>query len=177
MFVRKVCEHLDARFPENELREWAAFDPDTLDATSDFDHGVNDVIKLTEKFQALLGETEDVTTRICQQYNDFKFIIKEKRKMGALQTFAETVAWLMKSDRFPDLIHLIDICGTFQASSADCERGFSLMNRIKTKSRNRLEVNHLDQLMRIKSRQAEGPINLNKVYNHWKLDKDRREKI
>lgn len=177
MFVRKVCEHLDARFPENELREWAAFDLDTLDATSDFDHGVNDVIKLTEKFQALLGETEDVTTQICQQYNDFKFIIKEKRKTGALQTFAETAAWLMKSDGFPDLTHLIDICGTFQASSADCERGFSLMNRIKTKSRNRLEVNHLGQLMRIKSRQAEGPINLNKVYNHWKLDKDRREKI
>uniref|UniRef100_A0A674N5D1 Centrosomal protein 41 n=1 Tax=Takifugu rubripes TaxID=31033 RepID=A0A674N5D1_TAKRU len=34
----------------------------------------------------------------------------------------------------------------FQASSADCERGFSLMNHIKTASRNRLEVTHLDQL-------------------------------
>lgn len=39
MFVRKVCEHLDARFPENELKEWAVFDVDILDATSDFDHG------------------------------------------------------------------------------------------------------------------------------------------
>lgn len=30
----------------------------------------------------------------------------------------------------------MDICATFQASSADCGRGFSLMNRTKTASRN-----------------------------------------
>ena len=65
----------------------------------------------------------------------------------------------------------------FKASSADCERGFSLMNHIKTASRNRLEVAHLDQLMRIKSRQeANIAINLDKVYNHWRSEKDRREK-
>ena len=72
----------------------------------------------------------------------------------------------------------MDICDTFQASSADCERGFSLMNRIKTKSRNRLEVTHLDHLMRIKSRQEEdgAAISVDKVYNHWRSEKDRREK-
>jgi len=47
----------------------------------------------------------------------------------------------------------------------------------KTKSRNHLEVFHLDQLMRIKSRQKESPIDRDKVYNYWKEDKDRREKI
>ncbi|KAM7374889.1 hypothetical protein PAMP_007523 [Pampus punctatissimus] len=50
--------------------------------------------------------------------------------------------------------------------SAACERGFSLMNHIKTASRNRLEVAHLDQLMRMKSKQeADEAINLDKVYN------------
>ncbi|TNN52473.1 hypothetical protein EYF80_037332 [Liparis tanakae] len=35
--------------------------------------------------------------------------------------------------------------------------------------KNRLEVAHLDQLMRIKSKQkAEEAINLDKVYNHWR---------
>ena len=71
----------------------------------------------------------------------------------------------------------MDICATFQASTADCERGFSLMNHIKTESRNRLEVAHLDQLMRIKSKlEADEAINLDKVYNHWRSEKDRREK-
>jgi len=50
-----------------------------------------------------------------------------------------------------DLSGLLDICGTFQASGAECERGFSLINAIKTKSRNRLEADHLDMLMRIKA--------------------------
>uniref|UniRef100_A0A8C1MMI3 HAT C-terminal dimerisation domain-containing protein n=1 Tax=Cyprinus carpio TaxID=7962 RepID=A0A8C1MMI3_CYPCA len=179
LFVHKVCEHLDARFPENELKEWAAFEPDTLDhAVGEFDHGLNDVTSLAKKFEALMHEADDsVPGRICQQYNEFKFMVNEKRKIGLLRSFSEIVTWSLKSEHFPDLAQLLDICGTFQASSADCERGFSLMNAIKTKSRNRLEVFHLDQLMRIKLRQKEGPIDLDKVYNHWKGDKDRREKI
>ena len=44
LFVRKVCEYLDGRFPENELKEWAAYEPETLDrAVGEFDHGLSDV--------------------------------------------------------------------------------------------------------------------------------------
>lgn len=90
--------------------------------------------------------------------------------------FAETVTWSLRSEKFPDLVLLIDICGTFQASSADYDHGFSLMNLIWIKSRDRHEVKHLDQMI-TESKQAEGPINFHKVYNYWKGDKDRREKI
>ena len=59
---------------------------------------------------------------------------------------------------------LLDICGTFQASNADCERSFSLINSIKTKSRNRLEVNHWNDLMSIKFYLSSGnTINPDKV--------------
>nr|XP_055048997.1 protein FAM200C-like [Misgurnus anguillicaudatus] len=178
LFVRKVCDHLDARFPEGELKEWSAFSLETLDSAIDFDHGRTDLTRLTEKFHAFLKQRDDyVTENICQQYRDFKFTVKEKRKTGALQTFDEMVTWALKTLDFGELAQLIDICGTFQASSADCERGFSLMNRIKTNSRNRLQTTHLDQLMRIRSTQADGSINLDKIYNHWKGIKDRREKF
>lgn len=178
LFVRKVCDHLDARFPEGELEEWSAFSLETLDSTLDLDHGTNDVTRLTGKFHAFLKQRDDdATESICQQYKDFKFTVKEKRKTGALQTFAEMVTWRLKTQEFVELAQLIDICGTFQASSADCERGFSLMNCIKTNSRNRLQTTHLDQLMRIRSSQADGSINLDKVYNHWKGIKDRRDKF
>ncbi len=85
------------------------------------------------------------------------FQVHGQRKTGALQTFAEMVTWTLKSE--------------------DCEWGFSLMNSIKTNSRNRLQTMHSDQLMKVRSAQAEGPINLDKVYNHWKEDKDRRERL
>ena len=87
LFVHEVCENLNARIPENELKEWAAFEPDTLDhAVGEFDHGLNDLINLAKKFEALLEEADDtVPGRICQQSNKFKFMVNEKRKIGLLK--------------------------------------------------------------------------------------------
>ncbi|ESO11975.1 hypothetical protein HELRODRAFT_62972, partial [Helobdella robusta] len=62
------------------------------------------------------------------------------------------------------------------ASSADAENGFSLMNSIKTKSRNRLEINHLDMLIRIKFYLlSEHQVDIDEVYQFWITSKCRRE--
>ena len=84
---------MDARFPENELKEWVAFEPDTLDrAVGEFDHGLNDVTKKAKKFEALLEGADDaVPGCICQQYNKFKFMINGKRKIGLLKSFSDIV--------------------------------------------------------------------------------------
>ena len=71
-------------------------------------------------------------------------------KTGSIQTFTDVISFVLKDEDMKEVPILLDICGTFQASSADCERGFRQMNSLKTKSRNRLEVNHLDNLMRLK---------------------------
>ena len=85
---------------------------------------------------------------------------------------------MLSEEKFSKLATLFDICGTFQASSADAERGFSLMNNIKTKSRNRLEVDHLDKLMRIKFYLTSGEtVNLDSVYKFWKDTKNRRQNL
>ncbi|XP_029766476.1 EF-hand calcium-binding domain-containing protein 6-like [Terrapene carolina triunguis] len=52
-----------------------------------------------------------------------------------------------KNEQFQDLAKLMVIGGTFLASSANCERSFSLMNTLKNKLWNRLQVDHLDMLM------------------------------
>ena len=76
------------------------------------------------------------------------------------------------------LSNLVDICCTFQASSADCERGFSLMNNIKVKSRNSLGNTHLDHIMRIKLYLNAGrTIDLHKAYIMRTEQKVKREKI
>ena len=97
-------------------------------------------------------------------------------KTRSIQTFTDVVSCVIKNEDMKELSSLLDICGTFQAPSADCERGFSLMNLIKTKSRNRRQVNHLDNLMRIKLYLSSGiTINQDEVYKHWTTHKDRRE--
>jgi hypothetical protein len=45
---------------------------------------------------------------------------------------------------------LLDFCATFQGSSCDYELGVSLVNLIKSISKNRLEVDHVENLMGIK---------------------------
>ena len=171
LFISKLCDHMDARFPEDELKEWSAFDIEALSSDISFDYGSADISTLAKKYEAILHQPQSMEA-INSQYAEFKYIMKQKLKQGSISTFSA-----LRCEELKEISQLVDICATFQASSADCERGFSLMNRIKTASRNRLEVAHLDQLMRIKSKQeADGAINLDKVYNHWRSEKDRREK-
>uniref|UniRef100_H3A6E5 HAT C-terminal dimerisation domain-containing protein n=1 Tax=Latimeria chalumnae TaxID=7897 RepID=H3A6E5_LATCH len=179
-FISEHCEHLDCRFPENELQEWSAFNIEALFPVKfDYGYGTKNVIKLVGKYQAVLNLPTDrsITECICEQYIDYKFIIVEKMKVGTIRTFADMVTYTLKEQQFTDLAHFVDICATFQASSADCKCGFSLMKQIKTKSRNRLEVNHMDQLISIKYYLAANKdVNLDKIYHHWTTDKYRREK-
>ena len=145
--------------------------------TISFDYGSSDVAVLAQKYQAILRPQS--VDDIGSEYADLKYIVRHKLKQGTISAFSDMAAATLKCEELKDVSQLVDICGTFQASSADCERGFSLMNRIKTSSRNRLQVEHLDPLMRIKSRlQAEGAsatTDLDKVYNQWRTEKDRRE--
>ncbi|XP_078787812.1 zinc finger protein 862-like [Oryzias latipes] len=174
-FICKLCGHLDARFPEDELKEWSALDIEALSSDISFEYGAADIATLAKKYEAILHQPHSVEV-INSEYAEFKFIMRQKLKQGSISTFSDMVAATLKCEELKHISQLVDICATFQASSADCERGFSLMNRIKTASRNRLEVDHLDQLMRIKSKlQADEAIDLDKVYNHWRREKDRRE--
>lgn len=100
---------------------------------------------------------------INSQYAEFKYIMKQKLKQGSISTFSDMVSAALRCEELKEISQLVDICATFQASSADCEIRFSLMNHIKTASRNHLEMAHLDQLIHIKSKQeADEAINLDK---------------
>ena len=65
-----------------------------------------------------------------------------------------------------------------QACSADRERDFKLMNVVKVKSRNRLEITYLDHLKANKIIFVcwENCINLHKAYILWMEKMGRRDK-
>lgn len=118
-------------------------------------------------------------TATLEQYEDFKFLIIEKMKTNSISTFFDLVKLAQENNRFKELSTLLNICATFQAvsSSSDCEGGFSVMNSIKSKLRNRLKIDNLEYLMRITTYIASGGnINLDSVYEHWVNNKDRRQK-
>ena len=169
-FTENVCNHLEERFPESEFQDWVAFDIAKLKSDCDFAFGVEEITSLCKKF-AMPVET------MQSQYNDFKFYAKRKLQTKSVNSFLELVEIILQCEDYPDLAKLLDIGGTFMASSADCERGFSLMNSIKDKQRNRLKELHLDMLVRIKSYlQNNGTVDLDLVYDTWVHAKDRRQK-
>ena len=57
--------------------------------------------------------------------------MSEKLILGTITSLPEIAEIIVNDEQFNLLSNLVDICCTFQASSGDCERGFSLMNNIK----------------------------------------------
>jgi len=128
------------------------------------------------QYKGVINVTND--NLITKQYNDFKILMSEKLISGTITSLPEIADITINDEQFNLLSVLVDICCTFQASSADRERGFSLMNNIKVKSRNRLGNTHLDYLMRIKLYLNAGrTVDLHKAYTMRKEQKVRRQKI
>lgn len=87
------------------------------------------------------------------------------------------VAAALKCEELKEISQVGDICATFQASSADSERGFSLMNHIKIAFPKSSCSGTFGPpgAHKVKAR-SRRDIKLDKVYNHWRSEKDRREK-
>jgi hypothetical protein len=67
-------------------------------------------------------------TVIVKQYSDFKCAVSEKIKCKLVTNFAHKMTLAFQNQQFCDLAKLMDIEGTFLASSIDSDWGFSLMN-------------------------------------------------
>ena len=130
-FIRSVCDHLYARFSFDELKCWSAFDLTALENCA-LDFGVTEVKKLCIQFKGLINVTND--NFIVKQYNDIKFLMSEKLISGTNTPLPGIADITTINEQFNLLSILVDICSTFQASSADCKQGFSLINNNKVKS-------------------------------------------
>ena len=89
---------------------------------------------------------------------------------------------LIKFNNFSNLLNLLPLIKFYfsiQSNSAESERGFSKMNNIKTKNRNKMEIDTLDYLLRISSADE---LKLNEIsdgclYDRWKELKIRKSNL
>ncbi|XP_060111233.1 uncharacterized protein LOC132583632 [Heteronotia binoei] len=178
-FIRQTCDHMDKRFPENELQDWRVFDPGCLSNPSNranFSFGDQELSRLAKRYCNLFRkDKQSYIKELRKEYSDFKLLIAEKMKAGAVKTFQDVLTFTRQQEQFRELNLLLDVCGTFQASSADFEKSFSLMCAIKTEFRNQLDTDHLENLMRIKLHLSNGNnINIDSVLNLWKTKEEER---
>ena len=165
-FTRLVADTLEAHFWEDSSKEWSAFDIAALRSSVSSEFGSENVAMLAQKYKAILRpQSVDAVKR---EYDDFKRMVKEKVEQGTISSFSDVVAATLGCQELSEVAQLVDICGTFQGTTAACDRGFELMNEIKNTSETSIKVEHLEQLIRIKSRHGD----LDTVYNHWRSEKD-----
>ena len=99
--------------------------------------------------------TTVVKERLQLKWMGFKHVLTSEfadiRPNEVIATLSEDPSF---SSLYPTLSKLASISLTLHISTADCERDFSIMNRIKTDSRDRLKSTTLDMLIQSSS---EGP--------------------
>jgi len=78
-------------------------------------------------------------------------------------------------DLVPNMLKLAELALIVPLQTADCERGFSTQNDIKTSDRNRLSADRLNTLMRIAMNKASvADLDYERAVGVWRGVKDRR---
>ena len=133
------------------------FDPKQLpeDEYELYQYGLSDLDCLLEHYTSSPLELD--STDVCGEWKEFKIFMSTSTevKNGSIKDLAKFL--LSTPERrllFPALSKLLIRGLVLPIATADCERGFSAMNRIKTVPRNRLKTSTLEQLMYIS---IEGP--------------------
>ena len=152
-YLELLEKNLRDRFPAIEVvSAFHIFDPKQLpeDEYKLYQYGLSDLDCLLKHFTSSPLELD--STDVCGEWKEFKIFMSTSTevKNGSIKDLAKFL--LSTPERrllFPALSKLLIRGLVLPIATADCERGFSAMNRIKTVPRNRLKTSTLEQLMYI----------------------------
>ncbi|WAR27958.1 hypothetical protein MAR_013662, partial [Mya arenaria] len=153
-FIDAVVNNLESRFPLIPvLGSFSMFNPTTVpeDQAERNDHCKDELQMLVERFTAVLPDA----TEAASEYRVLKNTIHQDLGLQKTSTtvLMEKVAGPLK-EAMPNFRLLAAVGLLLQTSTADCERGFSTLKRVKTAQRNRLQNEALNAVLRVS---MEGP--------------------
>ena len=157
-YLELLEKNIRDSFPTVEvLSAFHIFDPKQLptDKGELYQYGGPELDCLIEQYTSIPLELDSGDIR--EEWKEFKTFlsISTQVKEGSMKDLAK---YLLSTPEqrllFPALSKLLVRGLVLPIATADCERGFSATNRIKTVTRNRLKTNTLEQLMFIS---IEGP--------------------
>ncbi len=191
VFIDQLLEHLDARFPEDDSGVMQAFSvlglrPITFLSTEDRNEWGNQQIEsLISKYGIEQsrdgGEGNVVVPPVINaaatrdEWNLLKMtVVCEGYPRDNMSNLWSLINQYHK-DQFPNMMVLSSLALTAPVHTADCERGFSAQNAVKTAHRNRLSASTVNDLLTVS---LEGPPlrenNFVPALKHWRSRKDRK---
>ncbi len=126
---------------------------ESLDGDSFHVFGNEAVVSLAHHFQDYGISESD----ILQEWNQLKYELLHQGQERASTWLEVLKEPMVRAEVFPNLATLAQILLCFCAENAEVERGFSLYNRLKTKTRNKLKIGTIDMLMRLRLNTAPYP--------------------
>ena len=134
--------------------------------------------KSKENLDVLLAHYGDSLVdggEVYKEWESFSVLLKEHYTGAKARDVLKDLASESLGLVYPQLAKLAQVCLVIPFTTADCERAFSSMNRIKTTLRNRLKTSTLDNLLRIS---IEGPeledFDFDTAVNSWSAIRKRR---
>jgi len=107
-FIERICLPLQERFADDELKEWVVFDTQAIQTQTNFDFGKEELMKLAAKYKYLVSP-DTTLEKLLSEYNDLKFILREKLQSGTLKTFSNGVSFVLTEERLSAVATLVNI--------------------------------------------------------------------
>ena len=177
-FIENIINNIEARFEQSTLdllKCFMIFDMKNL--TDNKDYGEKEIHAIQQHY------SNDFDDSIIHEWKTFRAYLLTQRKGGKIMTQREVCVKLVQDGVFKEIYPQLSLAAEIfliaPISTATVEKDFSIMNRILTKLRNRLSVEHADHLMRI-SIEGEDVLNeevKEKVIDYWKKVKPRRSAV
>ena len=149
-YIDDLVAQLENRFPDSlEVEAFSILDPSKL--PTDLTYYGNDKIALIGG-KYCVGDDSDFTMEdLSSEWESFKHLLSDKYRQESMQFVLKQLATsgCTVAAMYPCLSQLASIALVLPISTAECERCFSAMKRVKTELRNRLTTSSLDQLLRI----------------------------
>ncbi|XP_076113346.1 zinc finger protein 862-like [Mytilus galloprovincialis] len=171
-YIDHVVENLEKRFPDLPLLEsFSVFDPNSVpeDPEEAEGYGREQIGILSDHFKIDL-------VPLSQEWRLLKNTINTDDSLKSLSAslIMQQLAGKLVAG-FPLLSSLSAVGLLLPTSTADCERGFSTLKRIKTELRNRLSNKITNCLVTISLEGEESTeIDISEAVQHWKTQKNRR---
>jgi hypothetical protein len=156
-YLSTLLQHLDDRFPDIEIiSAFSIFDPKTIPDNPQNRQGYGrEELRIFQQKFATHGVVDEDGLKV--EYPLFTNAVKVDQSLSKMTT-RELMLYLSTNktfqSMFPNLAKLSTIGLLLPMSTADCERGFSTLQRVKTETRNRLGNSTLNYLLAMS---IEGP--------------------
>ena len=152
-YIDDLVTQLENRFPDSlELEAFSLLDPSKLPekATEVTEYGNDKVAVLGAKY-AVSDSADFKLDDLKSEWETFKHLLADSFKEMSMQAVLKELAVPESTlaTMYPCLSKLASIALVLPISTAECERSFSAMKRVKTELRNRIVTKTLDHLLRI----------------------------